>query len=165
MGKDADTIYREITEHRRRMSDRVDQLEHRVQEDVRDVKDRAAAHAAPPAALTDRASEHPLTALAVGFGLGIAAGMLSEAAGGLISHGDSRNGRHDARSNGRHDDRGMGAPSFAVGSLSSMLFGFAGDAIRPLVDDVVAGFKGDERSPAERSGDEDIERLAAADAA
>jgi hypothetical protein len=162
MGKDPDTIYGEIRDHRRKMTSEIEHLEHRVQDDMGQVKDRVAAHTpGPPTALTDRASEHPMASIAVGFGLGIAAGMLSESAGSLFGGGsNSRDGQGDGRGyrdyrkiSGRdgRDSGGGGVSSLlAPGGLSKMLFGFASDAIKPLVDDVVAGFKGDERPAAQR---------------
>jgi hypothetical protein len=151
MGKSPDQIYGEIETHRRRMTTEINRLEHRVQDDISQVKERTLSHAPkPPSFITDRASEHPLASMAVAFGIGVAAGVLSESAGGLFPDHGRSNGRHSRNGfSARNQDNGAGFLS--AGLLTTKLVEIAADTVRPLIDDVVAGFKGDERPAAERN--------------
>jgi hypothetical protein len=165
MGKDPDTIYREISDHRRRMTSEIEHLEERARDDLGQMKDRALSHTpTPPSALTDRASEHPMASVALAFGVGVVAGILSDTAGSLFDESGNDSGRKrdadreyreyrafiDSRQRENGSSGGGLLAGGAGGMITQKILGMARDTVRPLIDDVVAGFKGDERTPAER---------------
>lgn len=148
MGKKPDAIYNEIVAHRQRMAGKREDLQERIASDLRGVKDRVGERS--PDAVSnfgDRVSAHPLSYLVGGFGTGVLAGMVTP---GLSMAGSHNNG--DGRRNGHQSDEGGGRISGLTTALSGTMVSALDDAVRPLMRDVFAGFKGDDRPPSRRDG-------------
>jgi hypothetical protein len=141
------------------MSARIDRLQDRARGDLQALRDNASAHASnltdrmpePLAGAPDRVSEHPLSYMAGGFGAGVVLGMLTPKVGTVT--GVVRRNGHESQ-NG-HSQNGNGSSSGLIGTITGAISGTAmasvKEAVQPLVDDAIAGLRGDERSPEERA--------------
>lgn len=163
MGKDPDAIYREIVEHRSRMSAHIDRLQERARDDLQSLRDNASAHASnlsdqvpePLAGAPDRVSEHPLSYMAGGFGAGVLLGILTPKVStmaapvtGMVRHNghESQSGSQNGHSKNGNGSSG-GLLSTITGAISGTAMSSVKDAVRPLVDDAMAGLRGDDRPP------------------
>jgi len=123
VGKKPDQIEREISEHRDRMTVRLQGLQSRMQEDVETVRTEAKARTSEAIdgakgnmnvdSVKRMMEEHTLSTMAGAVGLGVLAGVVSD---GL---GSGNGSSHNNNSNNRNNS----AAGFGLGGLVSSLLG------------------------------------------
>jgi ElaB/YqjD/DUF883 family membrane-anchored ribosome-binding protein len=137
MGRNPDEIEREIASRRAQITNHVQDVQHRVRDDVAEVKQTANQQATEAINqtkskldLTGQTKEHPYTMLAGALGLGVVLGAASE---GLPGGGNGS--RH---SNGRNgDSHSDGASSGMLGGLVTSMLGPTADTVRDELRNLV----------------------------
>lgn len=157
MGARTDEAAQRVAAQRWRISSMLDDLDHRVQEDVQrvratteervsDMTDRAThLHQKVPGGeqLEAQVSSHPLTSVLGGFGAGVALGM---ATGGSSDPdaGEHRNGTGPRYREGRSGRNGGGAFDMINAFAMSSIAGPVRDEVQTLFGQVVSGLMGKE---------------------
>lgn len=147
MASQVDEAERRVREQRLAIQRKVADLEERVSDDVAHARGRVKHHVTHTAdmlpggpAIIEQVERHPVTAMAGGLGLGVAAGMLG-----------GRGGRHNQHADVGHDGSSVAGMATFLGTMSNSLL----SPLRPYMEDaakqVIAGFADRQRSPADTS--------------
>jgi hypothetical protein len=139
MGRNPDEIEREIASRRAQITNHVQDVQHRVRDDVAEVKQTANQHATEAINQTKskldfkgQTKEHPYTMLAGALGLGALLGVASE---GLSSGGNGS--RPSNRRSGDSYASSNGASSGMLGGLVTSMLGPTADTVRDELRDLV----------------------------
>jgi hypothetical protein len=170
MGTRTDQAEREVSAQRTRISQMLDELEQRTRHDIEGVEHRVSAQTAEiknraagtlkTEKVSEQVTQHPLSSIMLGFGAGIALGIVSGAATGDERRPVSAGQRMKRASLRRDDEReqdeagGMfaGLISGATASALSAVMTPVRDELQTMLRQAIAGFTGTgrEREQAER---------------
>lgn len=147
MGKKPAEIEREIAEKRTEISQRIDDLQTRMHDDIEAVRTDAKARSSRMMGdaketlkvdnIKQMLDEHTLSTMAGAVGVGVLIGVVSE---GLGSGGNGGSSRHDTRDNG-HQKSG-GGMSAMLATLMGPAASVAQRELQELVRDGFASLKG-----------------------
>ena len=138
MGKRPDEIRREIAAHRSMMQSKIERLEGRVRDDVRDASEDMRHDVLERTRINEYVEKRPLTTVAGALGAGILLGVLSES----VSFGGQDSARRSV--SGRYrEDSGAGV-SGMLDDLLRTAAGFVGGGVQHEVRELLRQVLGDE---------------------